>query len=269
MQKLIFLLILFIQVNVFSQKKKIIVLDSITNNPIPFASLEYYNTTVGIFANEFGEFEVDSRAKRVVVKSLGYFDKIIEVENIDKIYLKPKILDLKEVIIYNYGEEVLLEKQKSKSMIPFRTNSGGLTFARLFKETEKTSLRKVFLSIENDSTPKKILLEIYTVDKNDLPSKNILDEKIIANIEPNQKNLEIDLTEDLIILSDNKYFLAITILNFKNSASNVKLGFKQSKDKLTLFKPYFKKNQSWGIIPNYKENRFLNLNMSISIAPLL
>lgn len=102
--KYLFFIVLFAS-NVFSQTKVSgVVLDQ-SNNPIPFATIAFKNSSEGVVSSEDGVFYLESSKnyKTIIINSVGYSDKEIELEkaiNFNfKIQLK-EIETLNEVVIY-------------------------------------------------------------------------------------------------------------------------------------------------------------------------
>ncbi len=274
MKKIILFSCVFNFIITTAQNKKIYVLDALSKKPVPYVSLQAKGTNFGVFANDEGiisipDFEKINDSVTFVLKSLGYYDKIINKDSIQKnVLMSPKTVDLDEVILYNYGESEVLNQQKTKFDIDFSTNSGGLSFARKFEGLTDYKLEKIFINLKNDSNHKKVLIEVCSFDHNNLPGINQLKEKIAVDIDPLKENLEIDLSANNFIFEDSVYYLVFTFLNFENTKSKINLGFRESKENLTFFKPYFRKKQDWGIIPNPKKEKYLNLNISLSVKKI-
>ncbi|EPR73854.1 hypothetical protein ADIWIN_1214 [Winogradskyella psychrotolerans RS-3] len=95
-------------------------LDLSTEKPIPFATIQF-NSKTGVISNDNGEFNIT--IKRAVVETdslmiscLGYEEKRIPLFNFNNspIYLKPKSVDLSEVLVTNknYTIDEILDKIK-------------------------------------------------------------------------------------------------------------------------------------------------------------
>jgi hypothetical protein len=92
--------------------------DSITNNSIPFATVSFNNTS-GVISNENGVFQIQIKNKikpldTLFISCLGYETKNIAALNFKDsiVLLKPKSIELKEVLISNknYTAEEIIEK---------------------------------------------------------------------------------------------------------------------------------------------------------------
>ena len=94
----------------------------------------------------------------------------------------------------------------------------------------------------------------------------IINEMVIIDILPKQKNIELDLSKYHIICEEDEYYFSLTILNFNKSDSTVKLGFLRGKKNDTFFKPYFKSSNNWSSIPQPNKEKYFNLNWGLAIA---
>lgn len=79
------------------------VLDSLTNEPIPYASIGIAKSYEGTAANEEGAFEFKFNCTdtcNILIGSLGYYSKSLSLsQSFDTIYLRPSVQLLNEVII--------------------------------------------------------------------------------------------------------------------------------------------------------------------------
>jgi hypothetical protein len=124
MMKKLILLILFMNFyfNVFNQIIRGTVLDLKTNVPIWYASVYFNGTTVGTASGPDGNFIIDItkvQNEPLTISSLGYFSVTISDFSMDTlliIYLKPKAVELKEVVI----EAKSLVEQRKANMELFK-----------------------------------------------------------------------------------------------------------------------------------------------------
>ena len=102
--KYLFFIVLFVS-NVFSQTKVSgVVLDK-ENKPVPFASIAFKNSSEGVVSSEDGVFYLESSKnyKTIIINSVGYSDKEIELEKAINYNLKIQLKEietLNEVVIY-------------------------------------------------------------------------------------------------------------------------------------------------------------------------
>ena len=89
---------LFVSQFAFSQIRGV-VKDSISGEPIPFVNIWVENETIGTTSEPSGSFSLDLKEEKVLVFSaLGYEVKKASSKT-DIILLKPKVFELKEVVI--------------------------------------------------------------------------------------------------------------------------------------------------------------------------
>ncbi|OEK07866.1 hypothetical protein A8C32_15405 [Flavivirga aquatica] len=95
-------------------------LDSISQKPIPFATIAL-NETSGVISNETGKFQLYFRKKTkltdsIFIRCLGYQNKRLLLKNLKDsiIFLNPKTIELNEVMVSNknYTVEEIIEKTK-------------------------------------------------------------------------------------------------------------------------------------------------------------
>lgn len=102
-----FLILIFIGFNVFSQETKVngVVIDEITNEPVPFTNIAFKGTNVGTISSIEGKFFLSTRVKvdTLVASFIGYKPELIPIKNGVyqnlKIYLKQDKISLDEVVI--------------------------------------------------------------------------------------------------------------------------------------------------------------------------
>ena len=82
-----------------SAQIKGVVKDSLSGEPIPYVNIWVENETIGTTSEENGSFSLDIKEEKVLVFSaLGYESKKSSSKN-EIILLKPKVFQLKEVVI--------------------------------------------------------------------------------------------------------------------------------------------------------------------------
>lgn len=102
-----------------------IITDEQTGEPLPGATIQVENTTIGTVTNVHGEYSLripSSTATNIVVRYLGFQDKVMEVspsQSKVNISLSELNVDLKEVTIYGnlQGQQKALNQQKNAANI--------------------------------------------------------------------------------------------------------------------------------------------------------
>ncbi|WP_159022557.1 carboxypeptidase-like regulatory domain-containing protein [Formosa sp. L2A11] len=139
-----FFLVLFCATTVAAQTQiHARILDSTSQAPIPFATISFNNTS-GVISNDVGQFQLQinktiSAKDSLYFSCLGYESKQFKVQTFQDslIYLKPKSIELGEVMLFNknYTVEEIIDKVEdnldknyagtfSKSKLFFRTTYG-------------------------------------------------------------------------------------------------------------------------------------------------
>jgi hypothetical protein len=101
-----------------SQNRKLNVLDSITKLPVKYANINFLNG-YGVFSSEKGEINIsDININSLEISHVSYELKKIELKINDSIiFLKPKIINLDEVVIKNNQKLNVAKKINSKPII--------------------------------------------------------------------------------------------------------------------------------------------------------
>lgn len=93
------------------------ILDKKSNAPLPYASIGVRGKSIGGIANESGIFSINlTEAKpidEVIISYIGYQSIILRIENIalgksHEIYLEPKATELREVVVFDKREIIVL-----------------------------------------------------------------------------------------------------------------------------------------------------------------
>lgn len=264
---ILLLLILFVGQPFYSQNKNLTILDSVSKDPIPFASIEYIDKNSGVFADVKGGVVISDSVVNVRVSCLGYWDKIEKIAiGSTTIFLDSKIEQLSEIKINEkVVNKILLNKKKSKQQVKFITNTNGFYFARKFDDVGDAQLLKISADVKNDDVEKNILLNIFSVDEKGKPLENILTTQIYQVFKPNQKGFVLELEDDNIYLENDCYYFALIVLP-KKDENNPQIDFGMTVDdtELSFLKPYFKKSVDWLPIAKIK-NSFSNFNISIEL----
>ena len=97
--------------------------DQSTKNPISFAAVYFNGTYVGTHSDQNGNFEIDiskNKSMPLIVSALGYYSNAVSDLSSDKyyrIYLKPKIFELDDVVISTRGKAKIRRERKANIKI--------------------------------------------------------------------------------------------------------------------------------------------------------
>ena len=108
---LLITIFLFFTANFYSQK--ILILDSLSNNPVTFANIEFSDNK-GIITNEDGIFKVNS-SEQFIISHINYETKNpIDFVLKDTIYLYPISIELDEIVISSFNVIDTLHKVRNR-----------------------------------------------------------------------------------------------------------------------------------------------------------
>ena len=217
MKNIYFLLLILISFNIKAQSKKVKIIDSISFEPVPFATIFFSNNN-GIISDEDGLFELIpeqySKKDSLFISSMGFEPKqfSLDIFNDSIIRLVPKTISLKNVVVTNNqlssNEIIDSVKLYIDKNYNFNITENKLFFRQEFnQELEKFKLNKFKSTIKDltaesmdrmtDNLPKKSKNELeslsyYYVNSNiDVPKI-----KLIKSRRTNDDN-ESDLSKSL------------------------------------------------------------------------
>ena len=216
MRHIYFLLLVLISFNVKAQSKKVKIIDSISFEPVPFATIFFSNNN-GIISDENGFFELVpeqfSKKDSLFISSMGFESKqfSLDIFNDSIIRLSPKTISLKNVIVTN-NQLSSVEIIDSVKLYIDRNYNFGITENKLFfrqefnQDLEKFKLNKFKSTIKDlsaeamdsmaDNLPKKSKNELESLSYYYLSSYDIPKIKLIKSRRTNDDN-ESDLSKSL------------------------------------------------------------------------
>ena len=223
MKKLLLLSILFI-INIhfsYSQSKKLIILDSISNLPVKFANINFLNG-FGVFSNENGKLNIsDVNVQSIDISHVAYESKKIALSKINDsiIYLIPKIIKLNEVVIQPNSLKIIkslnTKPKKHNNYNEMYFSSIGLKLAFKINATENkiNLLRSVEIPLFKKSTD--ATKNLYK--ENPYPYKTLIKIEILESIDDKPGGNLYDYTKYEIINSDliNDSFVSIFEKNIR------------------------------------------------------
>lgn len=195
------------------------VLDKKSNMPVVYAyvalgnDFKTYTDTKGYCSIPFA----DSRDK-VTIRCLGYIDYIIivsEIENSGIVYLKPKDVELPEVVVRpDIGAPIITHgyiKQRHVytlgSLLPY--NVEACTFVPLPTTGEKTILT-IRIKMEQGTLENPVRLHIYSANDNGLPGQELLDSNVIIyNRDIREDEYTLSVASKNIKIINDKIFIGV------------------------------------------------------------
>ncbi|MGS2727161.1 carboxypeptidase-like regulatory domain-containing protein [Psychroserpens sp. BH13MA-6] len=254
MKKILFVtLILFVNL-IYSQTKGT-VLDSISQEPIPYVNIWVENENIGTTSNEIGQFEINEslKDKTLIFSAIGFKTKKVNFKaNTEKVHLSPEITELEEVLISNkLGKELIVGQFKESDIdLNMACWTKPWILARYFPYEEKFNetrfLKSIKIRTTSDIKDAKFNIRIYEKDENGEPSAFLYDKNIIGIAKKGKKLTEIDLSEYDIYFPKDGLFIAIEWLIIEENKYEFKVKWVETKkkEKKTSYEPAF------GVIPS-------------------
>lgn len=217
----------------FSQIRGV-VKDSISGEPIPFVNIWVENETIGTTSEPNGSFSLDIKDEKVLVFSaLGYEVKKASSKT-DIILLKPKVFELKEVVIEQpkFNKEIEVGNYETSG---FRIGLGNINSAVYFKPYDEMIthpfLKEIKFLTKSDIENAKIRIKILSVNADNTPGESLIDDEIIVSVKKGKSKNIVDLTEyrfkiplvgffisfEKLLIEDNKYYNEYT---YKDNQGN-------------------------------------------------
>jgi len=175
-KQIYFLLLVLISFNLKAQSKKIKIIDSISFEPVPFATIFFSNNN-GIISNEDGLFELIpeqySKKDSLFVSSMGFEPKqfSLDIFNDSIIRLVPKTISLKNVVVTNNqlsSNEII----DSVKLYIDKNYNFNITENKLFFRQEFNQELKKFKLNKFKSTIKDLTAESMDRMTDNLPKKS-------------------------------------------------------------------------------------------------
>lgn len=182
----------------FSQTATIIqgvVKDSLTNEPVPFATIKFDNTTIGAFSDENGKFKLSNSSGKtsVTVSILGYKSKSIKIPpnktTFKDIFIVSEDLKLKEVVVRPKKEKYSKKDNPAVELIKKVINNkkkNNVTSQDYFQCKEYERIVFAF----NEFNPQNAFFKHYKFLKNYVDS-SIIDNKPILPFSVREKVSEL------------------------------------------------------------------------------
>ncbi len=176
------------------------ILDSTSQAPIPFATISF-NKTSGVISNDVGQFQLQINKKiseqdSLYFSCLGYESKQFATKTfLDSIiYLKPKSIELGEVMLFNknYTVEEIIDKVEENLD---KNYSGTFEKSKLFfRQTYGSTILRKSIKIKASTIP-EFNQELTDSILNDIPLKSYQYTEILGELYKNK----LEKVEDTII----------------------------------------------------------------------
>lgn len=271
-------------------QKIITVLDSITKEPLPYTTVTYLGTSSGTYTNELGKCMIDKYKDSILFSHLGYQNKIVNLLDIDSIFMQPSITKLDEVIINKntINKKIGLDKKKSNISWYATTKTEYLCLIELKPNYKNSTVTKVHIPIKKSKTPNRSTKSLKAIVRVNIYSSidGLPYEKIFTSLPAkaslNSKDIlefEIENTIDM----DNTFYIGVETIGYVDENSNLvetktgflKLKFTQKNNEdfniKTYVKPVFIKNTTLISLENMmkqhsEKNKVYNLAIGLTLS---
>ncbi|WP_179354324.1 carboxypeptidase-like regulatory domain-containing protein [Winogradskyella vidalii] len=252
----ILLITLILFTNLIYSQTKGTVLDSISQEPIPYVNIWVENENIGTTSNEIGQFEINEslKDKILIFSAIGFKSKKVNSNTIEKkILLSPEITELEEVLISNSSidkEFKVGEFEESDVGLNMACWSRPWILARFFpyeKDYDETRfIKSIKVRTTSDIKNAKFNIRLYAKNENGEPGEFLYNKNIIGIAKKGKRLTEIDLSEYDIYFPEDGLFIAIEWLIIEENKYEFKVKWvdTKKKEKKISYEP------AYGVIPS-------------------
>jgi len=227
------LTILLTNNSIFSQSiSEIIVIDSLTRQPIPYVSIAFTKSKNGTYSNNAGIFSKPI-GNRIYMSCVGYHSKYASVSSsTDTILLTPKLYEIPEIIISKNSKPKDLEIGYAKEEPEFaKSNSSGGEIAVLISDSKGIGMHinKVLLRISKKDYALKsnnidftsvFMINFYNATDNMEVGEQINKDRLILKSDQLTKRTIFDVSNLNLQMSRNGVFVGIEWIGKENIQNN-------------------------------------------------
>ncbi len=270
--------------SIISYSQKIIVVDSLSKENLPFANITLKKDNDEIlkdYLNENGTYLIDKNKSftHISISNLGYNPKEIMRNRVkDTIFLVPKINLIEEVLVTkniknNFSIVGLVNERKHQE---FDLGKGveKVIFIKNEFNIEKR-IKSILLKIKKTGKG-KIAFRIHLYENNNMiPGNNLLDENIISYLDEKKMSItEIDISDLSLIFPKEGVFVGIENVGIIDADFNnkIRVEYNQSlNSQITFIRNTLKKEQWNDINEEFKKLNILkyknklNANFAIKV----
>ncbi|MEW5676532.1 carboxypeptidase-like regulatory domain-containing protein [Flavobacterium enshiense] len=226
-EKRILLLLVFCTYSVFGQIKGIVI-DSLSGQPVPFASVWIVDDNKGVTADENGTFSFNPEYKNrsAVVTAIGYEQKTFRVLESSEIRLRSKNFELKEMIISKWKETKQREIGETENSISQAFDNAPHIDLKYFPYTEaykKTKfIKKVSLYTDCRIENVRLKLHFYAVDADGHPGEELLQQDYIVSVKKGVGKSNFNISELGLKMPINGIFVGFEKLMLERNRTDKK-----------------------------------------------
>ncbi|AWH73535.1 hypothetical protein DCS32_05005 [Dokdonia sp. Dokd-P16] len=219
-----FFIIILFSLNLYSQEKKVCILDSISKNPVSFSSIYYSTSNRGSISDINGVVNIKTldNSEKISISNLGYHTKDIFTNNInDTIYLNKKTEQLPEIILESTKNDLLGFSNSKKTKYLGSQISGPILVQLISNPNQsQTIINKLIFNIRSSKRDSLyVRAHLFTIDSASMkPKIELLSKSIIKKLNKRKGNLEIDISGEKIIFPKDGVYIGLEWLGEDNEA---------------------------------------------------
>ena len=202
-----------------------IVVDSLTQKPIPYVNIWAVEGAVGTTTEPDGTFHLSiEKNKKIGLSALGYETKYTAASE-KEIKLKPAAIQLNEQVVYHKKLKKFKEVgDGEKSNISHHLGTNPWVFAKYFSyiDTYKSTpfLQKIVVYTYSDVEDAILKIRVFGVDAEGKPSNDLVFENILTHVKKGKKRTVADVSVYNIKLPENGIVVGIEPLFVEQNKYN-------------------------------------------------
>lgn len=218
--------------------KKHTLINSITKEAIPFATIHYLNLDNGTYSDENGNFYLEQNLfDSIMVSSISYKATKFAVSKLtDSIYLVPKIEELNEVVLNSNVDEkeIGLHKKASNFSWYIEPSREFITSLKINEKYHDAHLIKIHFPIKKVQGVKLTSLKaivrtnIYSSNTNQIVKDRIFSSEPVYCDVNSSETISFDVTDELIEINSDSLLIGIELLGFVNDQGKIQTDTKGS-----------------------------------------
>lgn len=227
-----------------------IVLDSSTQEEIPFVNIWVENENIGTTSNEDGAFFLQvGSGKTLLFSAIGYKTKRIQSDSVhNTVALKPQSTELAEIVIkprYQSRELSIGTFKKSDIISGFACGTKPWIVARFFEFKENYSetpfLKKIRLNTKCNIAEAKFNIRLLAINEKEEPENYIHQNNLFGRAKKGKRITEVDVSELNIAFPEEGFFIAVEwlILESNKHEDTVRMGDSKKKVWEIRYEPSF------------------------------
>jgi len=265
-----FIIILF-SLNLYSQEKKVCIIDSISGNPVSFSSIYYSTSNRGSITDINGVVSIKplDKGEKISISNLGYHTKDIFANNInDTIYLNKKTEQLPEIILESKKKDLLGFSNSKKTKYLGCQISGPILVQFISNPNQsQTLINKLIFNIRSSKRDSLyVRAHLFTIDATTgKPKIELLSKSILKKLNKRKGNLEIDISGEKIIFPKDGVFIGLEWLGKDNDTD---FGYTLVDNKLEglLATSLLSKNKIWTRVRVKLPNSFARASFGLEVV---